>query len=73
MGGPPSRLEPATSRNRKFVHFFMAIGVDVRGIGPGLKGLFQKDRLPFSKRRVSEAAIADQLKKPFDRMPRFRI
>lgn len=40
-------------------------------IGPGLKGLFQRDRLPFSHKAVSAASIAEQLKKPFDRMPPF--
>lgn len=40
-------------------------------IGPGLKNLFQNERLPVSQKPVSTAAVADQLKHPFDRMPAF--
>ncbi len=40
-------------------------------IGPGLKNLFQNERLPVSQSPVSAAAVADQLKNPFDRMPAF--
>lgn len=40
-------------------------------IGPGFKGLFQRDRLPFKKVPVTEDAIVSQLRFPFKKMPRF--
>lgn len=39
--------------------------------GPGLKGLFRRDRLPVSQRPVSETSVMDQLRHPFDRMPSY--
>ena len=41
-------------------------------IGPGLKGLFQMDRLQVSKKPVSEDAIVNQLISPVGTMPPFR-
>ncbi len=40
-------------------------------IGPGLKGLFKKGQLPFSKKPVTEDAIISQLRTPIDKMPPF--
>lgn len=40
-------------------------------IGPGLKNLFRRARLPVSKKPVNDQSIADQLKTPFDQMPAF--
>ncbi len=40
-------------------------------IGPGLKGLFEMQKLPSSKLPVSEANIRKQLKMPFRGMPPF--
>jgi len=40
-------------------------------IGPGFKGLFQKDRLPVSKKPLSDDAIISQLRSPIDKMPPF--
>jgi len=40
-------------------------------LGPGLKGLFQKDLLPVSGHRVTEENIRKQLRKPFRTMPSF--
>lgn len=40
-------------------------------IGPGLKGLFKQEKLPVSQKPVSDAAVADQLKTPFDAMPAY--
>jgi uncharacterized membrane protein len=40
-------------------------------IGPGLKGLFQLDKLPVSGRPVTEANVRTQLKTPFRNMPPF--
>lgn len=40
-------------------------------IGPGFKGLFQRNQLPFSKAPVTEDAIVSQLRFPFKSMPRF--
>ena len=41
-------------------------------IGPGFKGLFQRDQLPFRKVPVTEDAIVSQLRFPFKDMPPFR-
>jgi cytochrome c2 len=40
-------------------------------IGPGLKGLFKRDKLPMSGRAVTEDNIRKQLKTPFRAMPSF--
>jgi len=40
-------------------------------MGPGMKGLFQLEKLPVSGRPVTEANILTQLKTPFKSMPAF--
>jgi len=40
-------------------------------IGPGLKDLFQIDKLPISGKPVTDDSIKSQLKTPVDRMPAF--
>lgn len=40
-------------------------------IGPGLKDLFKKDKLPVSGKPVTEDNVRSQLKTPFDNMPAF--
>ena len=40
-------------------------------MGPGMKGLFQLEKLPVSGRPVTEANIRVQLKTPFKSMPAF--
>jgi cytochrome c2 len=40
-------------------------------LGPGLKGLLQKENLPSSGRAVSEATVRQQLMSPFRSMPSF--
>ena len=40
-------------------------------VGPGLKGLFQREKLPMSGRPVTDADVRLTLKTPFDQMPRF--
>jgi len=40
-------------------------------IGPGLKDLFKKDKLPISGKPVIDDSIKSQLKTPVDRMPAF--
>jgi cytochrome c len=40
-------------------------------IGPGLKGLYSRDKMPVSERRVSDTDVRRQLKTPFDKMPPF--
>lgn len=40
-------------------------------IGPGLKDLFQQDKLPISGKPVTEDSIKSQLKTPVERMPAF--
>ena len=40
-------------------------------IGPGLKGLFKRDKLPTSGRAVTEDNVRKQLKTPFRGMPSF--
>jgi cytochrome c2 len=40
-------------------------------IGPGLKGLFDRERLPVSDRPATEAHVRSQLKDPFEDMPSF--
>jgi cytochrome c2 len=40
-------------------------------LGPGLKGLFQKDRLPLSGRAATEENVRRQMMSPFRSMPSF--
>jgi uncharacterized membrane protein len=40
-------------------------------VGPGLKGLFQAEHLPTSKKSVSNESIEAQLKTPYKKMPAF--
>ncbi len=40
-------------------------------VGPGLKGLFKLDKLPDSKRPVTEATVQAQLHTPYEDMPAF--
>jgi cytochrome c len=40
-------------------------------VGPGLKGLFKRDKLPKSGRKVTEENIRKQLKTPYKSMPSF--
>jgi len=40
-------------------------------IGPGLKGLFGRNKLPVSGREVTEENVKRQLKTPYDDMPSF--
>jgi len=40
-------------------------------IGPGFKGLFQRDQLPASKKPVNAETITSQLKSPIGQMPAF--
>lgn len=40
-------------------------------IGPGLKDLFKKDKLPISGKPVTEDSVKSQIKTPFDKMPPF--
>jgi uncharacterized membrane protein len=40
-------------------------------IGPGLKGLFQRKKMPTSGKPVSGATVARQLRKPYRDMPAF--
>lgn len=40
-------------------------------IGPGLKGLFKQQKLPFSGKPVSEDSVRQQLKAPVENMPAF--
>jgi mono/diheme cytochrome c family protein len=40
-------------------------------IGPGLIGLFKRDKLPVSGKPVTEADVINQLKTPVDAMPPF--
>lgn len=40
-------------------------------VGPGLKGLFDRDDLPASGRPVSEENVRRQLEDPFEDMPSF--
>lgn len=40
-------------------------------VGPGLKGLFKKPRLPFSGRRATVENVLSQLRNPLDKMPSF--
>lgn len=42
------------------------------GFGPGLQGLFERDKMPKSGRPVSEAAVRRQLREPYDAMPSFK-
>jgi mono/diheme cytochrome c family protein len=40
-------------------------------IGPGLKGLFEREDLPVSGRAVSEENVREQLETPYENMPSF--
>jgi cytochrome c len=40
-------------------------------VGPGLKGLFTRDKFPVSGWTVSEEYFRKQLNEPFDKMPPF--
>lgn len=40
-------------------------------VGPGLKGLFERDTLPVSGREVTEENIKKQLTSPYRNMPSF--
>lgn len=40
-------------------------------IGPGLKGLFDRDKLPVSQRPVNEKNVRKQLKNPYENMPSY--
>ena len=40
-------------------------------MGPGLAGLFDRERLPSSGRRVTEENVRRQLRTPYDEMPSF--
>lgn len=40
-------------------------------IGPGLEGLFEKDKLPASGRDVSAENVRNQLRNPYQNMPSF--
>ncbi|MFW6055595.1 MAG: c-type cytochrome [Thermodesulfobacteriota bacterium] len=48
-----------------------ATGSDRTKVGPGLKGLFDREELPVSSRPVSEENVRRQLKEPFEDMPSF--
>jgi mono/diheme cytochrome c family protein len=39
-------------------------------VGPGFKGLFDREQLPVSGRPVSEETVRHQLNEPFENMPR---
>ncbi|MFW6115218.1 MAG: c-type cytochrome [Thermodesulfobacteriota bacterium] len=40
-------------------------------IGPGLKGLFKRDKLPVSERKATEENVRKQLEVPYRNMPSF--
>jgi len=40
-------------------------------IGPGLKALFDRDKLPVSGRPVNEKNVRKQLKNPYENMPSY--
>ena len=40
-------------------------------VGPGLEGLFDREKLPLSGRAVSEANVRHQMIDPFEDMPSF--
>ena len=40
-------------------------------VGPGLKGLFDKENLPVSGQEVTEASVREQLITPYENMPSF--
>ena len=40
-------------------------------IGPGLKGLFEREGLPVSGWPATEESVRRQIKKPYDSMPPF--
>lgn len=41
-------------------------------IGPGLKGLFLREKLPVSGREVTKANLLNQLNDPYKNMPSFK-
>ncbi len=72
-------IYPAHSLVDKGSELFVSKGcsqchfVDSRktGIGPGLKGLFNRDKLPVSGREVTDENVREQLKAPYKDMPSF--
>jgi cytochrome c2 len=40
-------------------------------IGPGLKGLFEHEKLPVSGRKATEENVRKQLRTPYENMPSF--
>ncbi len=68
---PQLALEGAEifSQNCAMCH---AVDTTEEGIGPGLKGLFNRDSLPVSGRAVSEEAVRTQVRDPFENMPPFQ-
>lgn len=40
-------------------------------VGPGLKGIFKRDKFPVSGRKATAENFREQLEKPFDKMPPF--
>ena len=40
-------------------------------VGPGLAGLFEREKLPASGREVTEENVRRQLKEPYESMPSF--
>jgi uncharacterized membrane protein len=56
------------SANCSFCHYTDTTETKV---GPGLKGLFQRDKMPVSHKEVSVEAVVQQLKIPFKEMPSF--
>jgi uncharacterized membrane protein len=40
-------------------------------VGPGLKGLYQRESLPVSDRTVSDETVRDQIRSPYSNMPAF--
>jgi len=44
-----------------------------RKVGPGLQGLFQREKLPASGKPVTDENIRGQLHDPFQRMPSFDL
>lgn len=56
------------SQNCSFCHF---TGSSETKVGPGLKGLFQKDKLTGSGWPVTPENVSKQIKTPFEQMPSF--
>jgi mono/diheme cytochrome c family protein len=66
---------PATAGAAVFEHYCSACHIPdstENKLGPGLKGLFERSGLPVSGRPVTEAAIRNQLIRPFRSMPPFK-